>query len=198
MSPIGVYERPPDPGCNVEGCPKRHYGRGFCHTHWAYWRVHGRPVFKPRTPEERFWAKVDKNGLVPDYAPHLGPCWIWIGGRSEAGYGHIKVGGRTRLCHRIAYELIVGPIPEGHQIDHLCRVPSCVNPQHLESVTPKINQHRGFGFSGVNARKTHCIHGHELSADNLIKRADGYRGCRTCSIAWQRQRRAKKRAARNE
>lgn len=112
------------------------------------------------------------------------PCWIWTAAKIK-GYGTFgtsKNGVRTRWrAHRLTYELFVGPIPEGFELDHLCRHRSCCNPAHLESVTRQVNQLRGYSVSGINARKTHCYKGHPLSGDNLLTGHKGERMCRQCS-----------------
>ena len=89
------------------------------------------------TLAERFWSKVDH--------PDANDCWPWLGAKNPKGYGRIKADGgrRTLQAHRVAYELLVGPIPDGHHLDHLCRNRGCVNPSHAEPVTPKENIGRG-------------------------------------------------------
>ncbi len=133
-------------------------------------------------PITRFWRRVNQDG--PTH-PTLGQCWQWRGVPHRSGYGRHKATGGVVYAHRFAYELLVGPIPEGLQIDHLCRNTMCVRPEHLEAVTQKTNLNRGPNPAGVNHRKTHCIHGHPLSGDNLythIVRKTGTLGrrCRTC------------------
>lgn len=93
-------------------------------------------------------------------------------------------------AHRFAYERLVGLIPEGLQLDHLCRVPYCVNPAHLEPVTSRENTMRGLNFAAVNAKKTHCLRGHLLSGDNLMT-TPSYDGrlCRTCRQLSDKKRR---------
>ncbi len=114
-------------------------------------------------------------------------CWEWTSSKVQNGYGNIWVGDPDRRCamaHRVAYELLVGPIPEGMTLDHLCRVRHCVNPAHLEPVTNRENLLRGEGFSAVNARKTHCKRGHEFNERNAYyrtKRRGGFeRDCKLC------------------
>jgi hypothetical protein len=138
----------------VKGAPKK-FARGHYHP----------PV------EARFWAKVEKLG--PD------DCWIWNGATS-AGYGHFHFGDTHVLAHRWSYEQAIGTIPNGLQLDHLCRTPACVNPDHLEPVTLAENVLRGISLSAKNARKTHCKHGHELTPENTYVRPSGFRNCRAC------------------
>ena len=109
-------------------------------------------------------------------------CWIWQGAKDQNGYGTVAILGSRKImrAHRMTYELLIGAIPEGLEIDHLCRIPSCVNPIHLEPVTHKENLLRGVSFSGVNARKTHCSHGHEFNEANTRITPLGYRVCRAC------------------
>ncbi len=105
-------------------------------------------------------------------------CWEWQAATSSSGYGNIRHCGRTARAHRVAYELFVGPIPEGLVLDHLCRNPSCVNPAHLEAVPQLENVMRGEGFGARNARKTHCDKGHSLDRARVDDR--GRRHCREC------------------
>lgn len=137
------------------------------------------PAMAKGTPAERFWAKVDRNGPVPESAPHLGPCWVWTG-RLHLGYGTFSAQSRHYRAHRFSYELHVGPIPDGLVLDHLCRAKHCVNPSHLEAVTQAENLRRGSSPSALNARKTHCKRGHEFTPENIIPAPNGGRHCRTC------------------
>lgn len=144
------------------------------------------------TLEERFWAKVNKSGPIPEHRPDLGPCWIWLGAKYSNGYGrfHIaKVHGRDQvaLAHRAAYLLLAGRIRRGLEPDHLCRVRACVKaiadkhgPAHLELVTHRENLLRGDTTTARHAAKTHCPKGHPYSGDNLFYDADGGRRCREC------------------
>lgn len=114
---------------------------------------------------DRFWPKVSKSD----------GCWQWRGAVSS-GYGMLWVERRMVPAHRVAYELIVGPIPDGMVIDHLCRNHGCVNPDHLEPVTNHENILRGISATARNARKPLCSLGHPF--DRVAK--DGRRLCMTC------------------
>lgn len=109
-------------------------------------------------------------------------CWLWMGAVNKKGYGtyHPKEGLLISM-HRWFYEKYKGPIPEGLVIDHKCRVRSCVNPDHLETVTNIENVMRGESSPAKKARQTHCKRGHLLSEDNLIKTVSGFRECKKCS-----------------
>ncbi len=119
-------------------------------------------------------------------------CFLWIGSVNSEGYGQIQIDGSSRGAHRIAYELAKGPIPNGLQIDHLCRVRCCVNPDHLESVTAKVNTLRGKSIQARNALKTICSHGHQLNGRNLYFRPNGNRACKMCFRDATRRCRARK------
>ncbi len=124
---------------------------------------------------ERFWDKVvlGEDG-----------CWLWQGSHTMNGYGTFWFRNRQNLAHRIAYSVLVGDIPNGLQIDHLCRVHNCVNPRHLEPVTLQENRARGNAHL-VNGGKTHCPQGHPYDGDNLYltttKRGGPSRQCRACA-----------------
>jgi hypothetical protein len=122
-------------------------------------------------------------------------CWLWTGPKNSKGYGRLAVDGVLRGAHRLMYELVIGQIPQGLTLDHLCRIRNCVNPEHVEPVPNKVNVLRGIGHTAINARKTHCLLGHPYSGDNLFLSKDGHRRCRTCIRARDARRRARRRAA---
>ena len=134
-----------------------------------------------RTPaSDRFWRRVDKSGPIPEHAPHLGNCWIWLGSSNDEGYGQIKANGRSAYTHRLSYELLVGPIPQGKVLDHLCRVRQCVNPSHLEPVTDGINFLRSLHSNAITFRTNVCKRGHLMEGVNLYVSPGGRRNCREC------------------
>lgn len=115
-------------------------------------------------------------------------CWIWTGTYTGTGYGQTRLNGKRCRAHRAVYSLLVGPIPEGLNLDHLCRVRKCVNPYHLEVVTQSVNVQRGEGIAGRNQRKTHCKNGHEFTVSNTMKNGNGRR-CKTCTSLWEANKR---------
>lgn len=117
---------------------------------------------------DRFWSKLDKSD----------GCWLWTAACNRDGYGAFSVNGRMVKAHRFAYEELVGPIPDGLVIDHLCRNRECVNPAHLEPVTHVENVRRGRP-GDQNRRKTHCPMGHPYDDANTIHK-NGRRFCRAC------------------
>lgn len=122
----------------------------------------------------RFFEKVDAAG----------PCWLWTASLSK-GYGQFWTGERLQMAHLWAWEHLVGPIPAGLDLDHLCRVRRCVNPDHLDPVTRAENLARGATIPARNARKTHCLMGHEFTEANTYR----HRGARYCRACLERRRR---------
>jgi hypothetical protein len=134
--------------------------------------------------DERLPAKVwDRVHPCP-----MTGCWLWAAGLSDAGYGTLRRDGKNTLAHRLSFESLVGDIPDGLCIDHLCRVRCCINPAHMEPVTMRENVLRGISMVAVNARKTHCHAGHPFEGENLIVTPNGRRCCRECQNAGQRRR----------
>lgn len=122
---------------------------------------------------ERFWAKVQKDDATD--------CWLWTGALNSTGYGQWGVVGKSRSTHRVAYEALVGPIPDGLTIDHLCRVKVCCNPAHLEPVTIAENIRR------AGAAIEQCVNGHDYTAENTLRNSQGHRYCRECNNARRRK-----------
>lgn len=138
---------------------------------------------------DRFWAKVNKSG------PN--GCWIWTAARSDTGYGSFRINRKTYNAHRLAYEELVGAIPDGLQIDHLCRVRACVNPDHLEAVTRQENTRRALTIGYPGAPSTTCKRGHDwtVTPPIIAHRSNGKtsRNCRVCARIRDRARAGQKR-----
>ena len=130
--------------------------------------------------DQRFWSKVD-----------VADCWVWTSAVDFGGYGIFWIGsGVSRKAHRLAYESLVGTIPDGLTLDHLCRNRSCVNPDHLEPCTSGENARRSpLAPYNVKARWTHCKRGHEFTRENTLIRS-ARRSCRICTDAAVMSRRA--------
>jgi hypothetical protein len=107
-------------------------------------------------------------------------CWLWTGYSDAKGYGRLNFNGRPQKAHRAVYEALVGPIPDGLQLDHLCRVRGCVNPAHLEPVTLAENVRRGL-VGSINRQKTHCPRGHEYTVETTYTSSAGKRHCKVCA-----------------
>jgi hypothetical protein len=127
-------------------------------------------------------------------------CWLWSGAHFQTtGYALFNVKcddskWRPTVAHRAAWRIYVGPIPEGLQLDHLCRNRACVNPGHLEPVSQAVNIRRGEGASALNAVKTHCPQGHEYTPENTYRKpGTEWRDCRECMRERDRRRAASRR-----
>ena len=114
-------------------------------------------------------------------------CMLWVGARDGRGYGDFYYNGSVGQAHRYSYEYFVGPIPKGLALDHLCRTPLCVRPDHLEPVTWRENLMRGNTHTRRNAEKTHCVHGHEYTEENTYRCPKGWRRCRACTAVRSRR-----------
>lgn len=177
--------------CSIDACENPVYARGWCLPHYGRWRRKGDPNYKHKPPRRgeavRFWAFVDKTPT----------CWLWTGSTTGSGYGKFwRDDGSTCSAHRLAYELLVGPIPDGAELDHVrerCTSRHCVKVieddygmAHLEPVTPRENTLRSDAPTARNARKTHCPQGHPYDLENtyVMPRSkslpNGGRACRKC------------------
>lgn len=150
-------------------------------------RTEARSIFN-ETPTaadvDRLWKSVRKTN----------DCWLWTGALDTRGYGQIKVAGRLWMVHRVVYELAVVRLAGDLVVDHLCRVPTCVRPDHLEPVTNRENTLRGTNFIAENAAKTHCPQGHAYDEANTIRERSGRRRCHTCKLAVQARGRTKRKS----
>jgi hypothetical protein len=141
---------------------------------------------------ERFWLKVRINPITG--------CWPWVAARgTTGGYAQYKHDGSMKYAHKVAYEVLVGEVPpETPDLDHLCEVRHCVNPDHLEPVTHKENVMRGQGWAPILAARRYCQNGHEFTADNIYidPRRSGTRACRQCRYESTKKFNEKKRQVR--
>jgi hypothetical protein len=153
----------------------------------------------PRPIDERFWEKIVTRPTG---------CWEWIGRVGEKGYGYFYADGQMQLAHRYSYKLAGGEIPAGQQLDHTCHNADttccggttclhrrCVNPEHLEPVTPLQNLQRSSCLRNGYTAATHCIHGHPFDLENTYMRPTGGRMCKECVRRRKRAAREKARAA---
>jgi HNH endonuclease len=137
------------------------------------------PVIESPTPTlsptlfRRFWSKV----LIGD------GCWVWQGALTNPGYARVWAGDKMKQAHNLSYETLVGPIPDGLELDHLCRNRACVRPDHLEPVSRRTNILRGHAPTARNALAVFCVRGHPFDAANTWRSPDGRRRrCRTCTL----------------
>lgn len=160
--------------CSVDGCDRPPHTRQMCNLHYKRLRK-GKPLDAPPRivgdDGARFWQYVNKTET----------CWLWTGA-TITGYGEFRMGDRPVLAHRLAYQWLVGPVPVGLELDHLCRTPACVNPAHLEAVSHGENVRRGRSVEATKAyhqSRTHCARGHLFDEANTYVMPTG-RSCRAC------------------
>lgn len=171
--------------CWVGSCSTESVKWGMCPAHEQQWLLeHPRISTRYHGPnDERFqkYVEVGHGG----WGATLEGCWHWLSTLTESGYGLFgesrETGGSVLVrAHRYSYEMYVGPIPEGLELDHLCRMRACVNPEHLEVVTQRVNTLRGIGVSAAHAVKTHCPRNHPYDSENTKIGTNGARLCRKC------------------
>lgn len=173
--------------CRVEGCKRVAQAKELCTTHYNRWLAHGDPLavaYIVGDHVKRFWSKVDRRGASE--------CWPWLGYVAPTGYGQMGIRHRSVLAHRMAYELLRGPIPAEMDLDHTCHDPAvcfegtscphrrCVNPAHLQPATHRANLLRSNSPAMLNAQKESCDQGHAFDDENTYRRPSGGRECRAC------------------
>lgn len=155
--------------CETPNCDRRARPCGLCDLHKARFQKHGST------------AEPHIRKIAFTHVEYTADCWNWKRSKDNHGYGRIGVHNKVLLAHRVVYELLVGPIPDGLELDHLCRNPSCVNPDHLEPVMHVENVRRG-DAAQLGDR---CKYGHDLNnPDNVYTHTRGRRGrkCKTCAL----------------
>lgn len=197
--------------CSIPECDRKHYGHGLCMMHWHRWRRHGDPLRgKPELPAtcsvegcgnprhcrgwcvahyvkwKRYGTPLGGRQPKPDIVYDGSGCWLWNREIDGKGYGMYRMPDQSvKRAHRVIYEQRRGPIPTGLELDHLCRVKRCVNPDHLEPVTHAENVRR------AGAAKTHCLRGHLYVPMTTYRSPNGGRSCQTCRRMFEGQKRPK-------
>ena len=188
-----------DVSCSIEGCPELAQKRGWCGRHYGRWIRHGDPLGgreyrvsvsegrerrdRPHLPHHKAQTGTcapPTDRWIDRLIVEAGGCWGHERKPTAQGYRLMLVDGSYRVAHRVVYEWIVGPIPNGLTLDHLCRNRGCLNPSHLEPVTVRTNILRGESFVARNAERTHCKRGHPFDEENTCIDPLGKRICRTC------------------
>jgi hypothetical protein len=176
---------PARPDCSIDGCTNKAATAGMCNSHYLRQRRHGDPLAGRANQltgslADRLWPRIQVGSADE--------CWPWTAALNASGYGVISKGAtgsgpvRNALAYRAAWELTNGPVPDGLELDHLCRNPVCCNPAHLEPVTHEENMRR--------AMRTHCIHGHEFTEVNTRwQKLPNGRFSRVCLICRDRRQR---------
>lgn len=181
--------------CTVEGCDRPHEAHGLCQRHYKRLRKHGTTDVVPRSHDMTDASRVE---LYVDQSAGPDACWPWTAYISEQGYGWTaRDEGPQGAAHRLAYEVLVGPIPDGLTLDHICHDPDvcpergpscphrrCCNPCHLRPTSNAANMLRGSSPSALNARRTTCPEGHPY---DMIRKC-GRRRCTQCEYARRRAR----------
>lgn len=164
--------------CAVGACHGLVNARGWCRKHYVRWQRYGNTDDPTPSLLQRFSEKYE---IAPN------GCWVWTARINRKGYGQITVFQKKYEAHRFAYQFLVGAIPDGFQLDHMCRNRACVNPEHLRPVTAKANTYAtgSIATAKLNREKTHCPSGHPYSGDNLIlyywkKHRSWTRICKAC------------------
>lgn len=178
-----------DRTCSFPECTKAYLARGWCSQHYQRWQKYGTPFVQEQIQGDdwtRFWSKVSGDTALR--------CWAWLGGLDKDGYGLVRMGKSTKRAHRASWELMRGEIPDDPttgralDLDHECRNRVCVNPWHLDPVTPQVNTRRAQWW--LDQGFFRC--GHLRSGPNIRPMANGCTYCLTCSRSRATVRRALK------
>ena len=166
--------------CSFGDCLKPQWARGWCQAHYRRWKLYGDPAILLTTH-----GLSARDRFLTLCLPVPSGCIEWQGTRPR-GYGQFSLGYKMVLAHRWAWEQVNGPIPDSLHLDHLCRNPACVNPNHLEPVTARENKVRAVA---AVPRATHCRRGHQRNETNMyVNPKTGQRLCRVCAREGRRKR----------
>lgn len=168
-----------DSTCSVDGCERLVERRGYCKAHFNRVLRHGHPQADKPVGFKVSWSDP-KGALYARVQVTPSGCHQWTGSIHK-GYGRATGG----LAHVKSWELANGPVPDGMELDHLCRNRACINPDHLEPVTHDENVKRGLSGSAARAR-THCPKGHAYDSANTYRDSRGWRSCKACFRAPKR------------
>lgn len=165
-------------GCRDDCCRKAH--RESAAARKSRLPKQPRKLPPPRDSQGAFWGRVSGESAEG--------CWTWLGSTTGDGYGRFRFEGKRWLTHRLSWTWLIGELPGGLTLDHLCRNRACVNPWHLEPVPHAINVLRGESPTAINARKTHCPKGHPYEGANVIwQGSKNSRQCRTCQVEYRQR-----------
>ncbi|PMQ19299.1 HNH endonuclease [Glutamicibacter arilaitensis] len=148
--------------CSIEGCEKPSRSLKMCKMHYTRQLRHGSPEKVQQIhgdDNSRFWSKVDKTN----------ECWNWLGTEHSAGYGKFSIDGKYHYAHRVSYEKLVGEIPPGMEIDHICHNRKCVNPDHLRVTTPKQNNENHQGPKADSVTRVRGVHWYEARSKYMAQ-----------------------------
>lgn len=174
--------------CEFKGCGRKHEAKGLCDAHRNQ-RARGKPLTELRRRRQNGTDPVIEFDTVPcRNADLVGPCHVFRGAKTRAGYGTMSNNREQLYVHRYVWEQTHGPIPTGLVVDHRCRNRACCNIDHLRVVTFKVNATENV----ERTVKTHCPQGHELSADNVYRNGSG-RKCKICTKVRAAEQKAKQR-----
>jgi len=182
--------------CTVDNCTRPVNARGLCDTHYRRWWRENPDKIKQRfggeAVDERFWRQVQGGDVRT--------CWLWTGRPANAGYGKFVDGRKWHQAHRYAFECLIAEIPDGLELDHLCRNRACVNPWHMEPVPHYVNTRRAqlgerISESRSHPVETHCANGHLRTEANTYIPPKGSPRCRICNREEARRSKARRRAS---
>lgn len=200
---IALKRYPSGAMCSAPECDGRSLANGLCRAHYKRMRRYGTLELPKASTLVEYMSKRTRVAAAPSDRPGLGACHEWTGTISVKGYGFVRHSGslggdyRTRLAHRVAFELAHGQINQDDVIDHLCRNRKCVNPDHLEQVSNEENLRRGLGYRLRNGMSSSCVNGHPYTEENTYRNPNNPSDTRCRECARERNRKRAKNGRRN-